>query len=91
MPSYALMLKFEWPLIVPDDPLVKKLAAATFDVSEYVVDIAKRHGLAPGLKPLDGGISVHLACHARAHNMGPKAAELLRLIPSSDVAVIERC
>ncbi len=91
VPSCALMLKFEWPLIVTDDPLVKKLAAATFDASEYVVDIAKRHGLAPGLKPLDGGVSVHLACHARAQNMGAKAAELLRLIPQADVAVIERC
>jgi len=91
IPSCALMLKFEWPLIVPDDPLVKKLAKATFDVSEYVVDIAKRHGLAPGLKPLDGGVTMHLACHARAQNMGPKAVEMLRLIPEADVAVIERC
>jgi glycerol-3-phosphate dehydrogenase subunit C len=91
VPSCALMLKFEWPLIVPDDPLVKKLAGATFDASEYVVDIAKRHGLTPGLQKLEGGVSVHLACHARAQNMGPKAAEMLRLIPGADVAVIERC
>jgi glycerol-3-phosphate dehydrogenase subunit C len=91
MPSCALMLKFEWKLIVPDDPLVAKLAQSTFDVSEYVVDIAKRHGLAPGLQPLAGGVSVHLACHARAQNMGPKSAEMLRLIPGIDVSVIERC
>ena len=91
VPSCALMLKFEWPLIVPDDPKVKKLADATFDISEYVVDIAKRHGLAPGLKPLDGGVTLHLACHARAQNMGAKGAEMLRLIPGADVAVIERC
>ncbi len=91
MPSCALMLKFEWPLLVPDDKLVEKLAKATFDVSEYVVDIAKRHGLAPGLHKLDGGVSVHLACHARAQNMGQKAAEMLRLIPEIDLAVVERC
>jgi glycerol-3-phosphate dehydrogenase subunit C len=76
---------------VPDDPLVKKLAQATFDASEYVVDIAKREGLAPGLSKLDGGVSMHFACHARAQNMGPKAAEMLRLIPEISVAVIERC
>ncbi|HYM32430.1 MAG TPA: heterodisulfide reductase-related iron-sulfur binding cluster [Candidatus Cybelea sp.] len=91
VPSCALMLKFEWPLIVPGDAAVKRLADATYDVSEYVVDIAKKEGLAPGLNALDGGVSVHLACHARAQNMGPKAAEMLRLIPGSDVAVIERC
>ena len=91
IPSCALMLKFEWPLVLPDDAEVKRLAAATFDISEYMVDIAKKQGLAPGLKPLAGGVSLHLACHARAQNMGPKAAEMLRLIPEADVAVIERC
>ena len=91
VPSCALMLKFEWPLIAPQDAKVKRLAQATFDISEYVVDIARKQGLAPGLKPLDGGVSVHLACHARAQNMGAKAAEMLRLIPNADVAVIERC
>jgi glycerol-3-phosphate dehydrogenase subunit C len=91
VPSCALMLKFEWPLIVPDDPAVKRLSQATFDASEYLVDIAKKEGLAPGLSPLPGGVTVHLACHARAQNVGQKAAELLRLVPSADVAVIERC
>jgi glycerol-3-phosphate dehydrogenase subunit C len=85
------MLKFEWPLILPNDAGVKKLSQATFDLSEYVVDISKRAGLAPGLKAPEGGITVHIACHARAQNMGQKAAELLRLIPGADVAVIERC
>ncbi len=91
VPSCSLMLKFEWPLILPGDEDVKLLSKATFDVSEYIVDIAKKKGLAPGLKPLEGGITVHLACHARAQNMGPKAAELLRLIPDTKVSVIERC
>ena len=90
-PSCALMLKFEWPLILPKDPAVERLSQATFDVSEYVVDIAKKDGLAPGLEPIEGGVSVHLACHARAQNMGAKAAEMLRLVPKTRVAIIERC
>jgi glycerol-3-phosphate dehydrogenase subunit C len=90
-PSCALMLKFEWPLVLPGDPAIERLAQATFDLSEYVVDIAKTHGLAEGLTPIDGGISLHLACHARAQNMGAKGAEMLRLIPKTRVAVIERC
>ncbi|MDP6953778.1 MAG: heterodisulfide reductase-related iron-sulfur binding cluster, partial [Alphaproteobacteria bacterium] len=91
VPSCALMLKFEWPLILPDDPAVKRLAAHTADITEYVVDIAGKEGLADGLKPLDGGIAVHLACHARAQNMGPKAVEMLKLIPDADLEIIERC
>ncbi len=85
------MLKFEWPLILPENADVKALAEATYDIDEYVVDIAKKEGLAPGLKPIEGGISVHLACHARAQNMGPKAAEMLRLIPGTKVDIVERC
>ena len=91
IPSCALMLKFEWPLILPNDSAVRKLADASFDITEYVVDIAKKEGLSNGLEPLDGGVAVHFACHARAQNMGAKAAEMMRLIPGADVSVIERC
>jgi glycerol-3-phosphate dehydrogenase subunit C len=91
VPSCALMMKFEWPLIVVGDENILKLSEATHDVSEYVVDIAKKEGLADGLGKIEGGVSVHLACHARAQNMGAKAAEMLRLLPEADVAVIERC
>jgi len=91
IPSCALMLKFEWPLIAPDDANVAKLAHETFDISEYVVDIAKKEGLAPGLTPIEGGVSIHLACHARAQNMGAMGAEMLRQIPDTRVAVVERC
>jgi glycerol-3-phosphate dehydrogenase subunit C len=89
--SCGLMLKFEWALIAPDDANVKRLAEDVFDIDEYVVDIAKKEGLPPGLKPLPEGVTVHLPCHARAQNMGPKAAEMLRLIPDTPIDVIERC
>jgi glycerol-3-phosphate dehydrogenase subunit C len=91
VPSCALMLKFEWPLIVPDDPNVLSLSKATFDISEYIVDIARKEGLAPGLAPMPATMTVHMACHARAQNMGQKAAEMLRLVPEASVKVIERC
>lgn len=91
VPSCALMLKFEWPLIVADDDNVKKLSAATSDVTEYIVSIAKDEGLADGLGALDGGVTVHISCHSRAQNMGQKAAEMLRLIPDLELNVIERC
>jgi len=90
-PSCALMLKFEWPLILPHDETVQKLAEHTYDITEYVVDIAKKEGLAEGLGALDGGVALHMACHARAQNVGAKAAEMLRLLPQADVKVIERC
>jgi glycerol-3-phosphate dehydrogenase subunit C len=91
VPSCALMLKFEWPLLLPNDAQVKALSKATYDISEYIVDIARKEGMAPGMKALSGGVTLHMACHARAQNMGQKAAEMLRLVPEPDVSVVERC
>ena len=89
--SCGLMFKFEWPLILPDNEDVKALSKATKDISEYVVDIANKEGLTDGITALPENISMHLACHARAQNVGPKSAELLRLIPEANVSVVERC
>lgn len=89
--SCALMLKFEWPLLLPDNEDVRLLSEHCFDAAQYVVDIAKTEGLAEGLEPLDGGVTLHVACHARAQNMGVKAAELLRLIPGTKPKILARC
>jgi glycerol-3-phosphate dehydrogenase subunit C len=91
VPSCSLMLKFEWPLIVPNDEGVTKLSKATYDISEYIVALSKEKGLAPGLGALEGGVTLHIACHARAQNVGQKAAEMLRLVPDTEIKVIERC
>lgn len=88
--SCALMLKFEWPLMHPDNALVDKLAANTFDLSQYVVQIAKECGLMP-IAEMPANIGVHFACHARAQNMGPKAMEMLRLIPGVEPTLADRC
>ncbi len=88
--SCALMLKFEWPLIEPDSTDVALLARHSFDVSEYIVRLSKDAGLAP-IAPMAKSIGVHFACHARAQNMGPKAMEMLRMIPGAKPALTERC
>lgn len=91
VPSCALMLKHEWPLISPHDENVQSLSQATKDISEYIVSLSKNFGLADGLKALGEDITLHLACHSRAQNIGNKGAEMLRLIPDTKVEVIERC
>jgi len=89
--SCGLMMKFEWPLMLPGDHAVGRLAAATKDVAEYVVELARTYGLMEGLKPVEGGVTLHHACHARAQNMGAKSVEMLRLIPETKVDLVERC
>ena len=91
VPSCTFMLKSEWPLMAPESGTVLKLSKNTFDISEYIVLLSKQFGLAKGLTSLGENVTLHLACHARAQNMGAKAAEMLRLIPDIKVDVIERC
>ena len=57
----------------------------------YIVDISDKEGLAGGLVEIDGGVTVHHACHARAQNMGIKARDMLKLIPNIKIDVVERC
>ena len=89
--SCGLMLKFEWPLLLPKDENIKKLSKSVSDIDEYIVDIANNEGLAEGLREIDGGVTVHNACHARAQNMGMKARDMLKLIPNIKLDVVERC
>jgi len=89
--SCGLMLKFEWPLLLPNDVNIKKLSQNVIDIDEYIVDISKNEGLADGLQEIDGGVTVHNACHSRAQNMGIKARDMLKLIPNIKMDVVERC
>ncbi len=89
--SCGLMLKFEWPLLLPNDENIKRLSKNISDIDEYIVEISSKEGLAEGLQEIDGGVTIHHACHARAQNMGNKARDMLKLIPNIKVDVVERC
>ena len=55
--SCGLMLKFEWALICPDNPDVKKVAEHTWDIDEYVVDVMKKDGVPGAMQPLPEGVT----------------------------------
>ncbi|HEX7373924.1 MAG TPA: heterodisulfide reductase-related iron-sulfur binding cluster [Steroidobacteraceae bacterium] len=91
IPSCALMFKQELPLLFPDDPLVLKVKAAMFDPFEY---LALRHQA--GLLRTDfqnslGKVSYHVPCHQRVQAIGLKTRDVLKLVPGTEIDVIERC
>ena len=73
IPSCSLMMKSTWSLYLPDDQDVKKVALNTYDISEYLAELFSQDGIAEGLRPIGGDITLHYACHAQAQNMGPKS------------------
>ena len=91
VPSCSLMLKSEWPLIIPDDPNIKKLATSTRDISEYIIEVVGKKGLAGKPPSPAQHVILQLACHARALNIGRKGAELLGLLADLEVTIVERC
>ena len=62
-----------------------------FDPFEYLM---LRHG--DGLLNTEfvqslGSVVYHASCHQRVQNFGPKTRDLLKLIPDTEVTMIERC
>ena len=90
LPSCGLMIKNEWPLLHPLSETVQKLKEHTLDICEYIANLIQRYGMPP-IQEQPSHVFLHLACHARAQNMGAKAAEILSYIPQINVEVIERC
>ena len=89
--SCALMIKSHWPLLSPEDKNVSTLAKSTMDIDEYIWDLNNRKGLVDGMKSLNKNITLHSSCHSRAQNIGPKSAQILKLIPDTKTINIEKC
>jgi Fe-S oxidoreductase len=91
IPSCTLMFKQELPLMFPGDTAVQAVKEAMWDPFEYLVARHKDGLLKTNFTTELGHVSYHLACHSRVQNIGQKTAEALRLIPGTEVNVVERC
>jgi Fe-S oxidoreductase len=69
VPSCALMFKQELPLMFPDEPEVKKVADAIFDIFEYLMLRHKEGKLNTGFKQGLGKVAYHAACHQRVQTL----------------------
>ncbi len=91
IPSCVLMFKQELPLMFPEDADVQAVKASIFDPFEYLM---LRHKV--GLLRTDfvaelGKVSYHVPCHLRVQNIGLKTRDVLKLVPNTNIDVIERC
>ena len=85
VPSCVFMFKSELPLIFPEDPQVKKVAAAMFDPFEYLWLRHKAGLLRTDFKNSLGTVSHHPPCHLRSQNIGNKTRDVLALAPDTKV------
>ena len=85
------MFKQELPLLFPDNPDVKAVAAAMFDPFQYLVARDRDGLLEKDFKQPLGKVSYHVPCHSRVQNVGQKTREVLEWIPGTEVTTVERC
>ena len=91
VPSCVLMFKQELPLMFPDNQDVQKVKAAFCDPFEYLSLLHRAGRLNTQFsKPL-GKIAYHVPCHQRVQKIGLKTLEILKLVPGTEIDLIERC
>jgi len=91
IPSCVLMFKQELPLMFPEDKALKKVQQSIFDPFEYLSLRHKEKLFNTDFKTTLGKVSYHAPCHLRVQNMGNKTRDILKLVPDTDIEIIERC
>lgn len=85
--SCTLTLKEEAPeLLDMEDDNVRELKLATWDIFEWLRELAVKGELATDLRPLNLQIPYHAPCQLRAHRVGKPALEILAMIPGLELA-----
>ncbi|HET8773500.1 MAG TPA: heterodisulfide reductase-related iron-sulfur binding cluster [Thermoanaerobaculia bacterium] len=89
-PSCGLMMKSEWPQIVPTDEC-RTVSAAVMDVGEYLGKLRAEGKLDLTFSVSQGKLAYHVPCHLRAQNIGQPFRALLESVPDTKVEPIEQC
>jgi len=91
IPSCTLMFKQELPLLFAGDPDVQAVASAFWDPFEYLAARRRDGLLRTDFSRALGRVSYHIPCHDRVQNIGRKTEEVLKWLPGTEVATVERC
>ena len=54
------MIKYEWPLLIPDSDNIKYLSDNTYDICEYLVKYINNNSLSNLIKPIDENETITL-------------------------------
>lgn len=88
--SCTLTLKEEAPeLLGLHDEDVMAVAAATYDIDEYLELLGDRGELAPPTREIPLRLAYHPPCQYRAHRVGLPAVTMMEMIPELEVEVSE--
>jgi Fe-S oxidoreductase len=89
-PTCSFMLKKEYPLLVGGED-AKLVGEKTYDLCEYLMKLHKAGKLDTGFTAGAGRVAYHVPCHLRVQNIGFKSRDLMKLLPDTQVELIESC
>ncbi len=85
--SCTLTLKEEAPeLLDLADDNTNALKLATWDIFEWLRELALKGELKTDFRPLNLHVPYHAPCQLRAHRVGKPALEIMEMIPGLDIA-----
>jgi len=88
--SCTLTLKSDYRHILDvNTPEAADVAAQTYDISEFLLNLANDGELRTDFQPMDTTLPYHSPCQLKAHNIGLPAIELMKLIPGVKVDHIQ--
>jgi glycerol-3-phosphate dehydrogenase subunit C len=89
-PSCGMMMKSEWPHLVPTEEC-REVSAATMDIGEYLAKEKAAGRLRTDFVVPQGSVAYHIPCHLRAQNIGQPFRAIFAAIPGTTVEAIEQC
>ncbi|HEX3583523.1 MAG TPA: heterodisulfide reductase-related iron-sulfur binding cluster, partial [Thermoanaerobaculia bacterium] len=89
-PSCGMMMKSEWPQLVPTDDC-RLVSAATMDIGEYLAKEKAAGRLRTDFTVPQGSVAYHVPCHLRAQNIGAPFKGIFESMPGTKVEPIEQC
>lgn len=93
-PTCSLTLKKEYVTFLPPGEWREKaavVAAASMDLNEFLFELKKEGKFNRAFRSTPGEVSYHVPCHLRAQNIGFRSRDMMRLIPESEIHLVEEC
>jgi len=89
-PTCSYMLKHEWKEYLGTEAS-QAVAAASYDLMEYLFTLRKAGELAEDYTTEVGEIGYHLPCHLKIQKIGFRSRDMLKRLPGAKVTLVDKC
>jgi len=89
-PTCSLMMRKEYPNLLKGAD-VAEFSAAVADTHELLYELRRANKFNRDFRSTPGRVGYHFPCHLKAQGIGPRSRDLMRLIPGSEIVMVDAC